>query len=113
MLLYPPKGLNFTTREKCFIGIYQKMSKFKRITKMLCEKCNIDMMYLRGKRLLVKNKIKIKPCEITYQKRTAANLEIDLNFSVCPNFNQIILCVNYFCVFITFNYKEKVITFTD
>ena len=46
-------------------------------------------------------------------KRTVANLKIDLNFTDCPNFNPIILCVYYPCVLITSNYKEKVITFTD
>ena len=85
MLLYPPKGLNFTTREKCFIEIYQKMSKFKRITKMLCEKCNIDMMYSRGRRLLVK-KNKNKALRNHLSKAYSSKSRNRLEFLCLPEF---------------------------
>ena len=59
----------------------------------------------------VKSGSKTLMLSICHQKRTEANLNKELNISLCPNFNSIILCVYYSCVLITFNYKEKV-TFT-
>ena len=44
---------------------------------------------------------------VVEEQSTTTSLKIDLNFSVSPNFNSIILCVYYSCSLITFNYKEK------
>ena len=52
-------------------------------------------------------------CEITLLRIAYRGESKNRNFTVCPNFNPIILCVYYSCALITFNYKEKVVTFID
>ena len=85
---------------------------------MLCEGCNIDIVYYRVLISYIKCRLYlcvvilhspvIKLKIIGLQNSVSQQFQkIDFNFSVCLTLNPILLCVYYSCTLITFNCEEK------